>query len=97
MEWQVSEYISDGYDGYQLIGYMDGYCGVPEYIISSSFINLDDISKLADICNSYSEKISNYNTYENPSQKILSRIASMTYKKTSLTNMLTAINEYEEE
>lgn len=100
MEWQVSKSYSvavDGYDGYELTGFMDGYRGMEEYDIDSMFVPVHDVARIMegyDIC---TEKIAHYTSLESPTEKIEGRLAETRRKHVDYFNMMYAIREFEGE
>lgn len=94
MEWQLSRSFSkhsDGYDGYQFTGYMDGYTGDPDYDLERfSTLSISDVYDLRRI---FAEKYDYYSAIEEPDERILRRVDRALEMRTKCDELVTCIEE----
>lgn len=99
MEWKVTKRFyneEDGYDGYNINGYFDGYRGEEEYKLETMFVNGYEASRMNEINKIFIVKLADYQTYEDPSSKVIERIGSLQERIIRYSGILSAIDGHEE-
>jgi hypothetical protein len=96
MEWKVTQrfnYENDGYDGYNICCYPDGYCGESEFKVESMFVSAGDVSRIKVVHNIFIVKLEDYQTRENPSRVVIQRISNLQEKIAKYSGILNVIDE----
>jgi hypothetical protein len=95
MEWLISKNFcleTNGYNGYMLNGFLDGYCGDLEYNVQTLTIKTNDIPKLKHIYEIFTIKLKNYQSME-PNNKVTNRIKELQEKISLYSGILLIIGE----
>jgi hypothetical protein len=103
MEWQTSKFLgenyeTDAYDGYyKFVGFLDGYCGDPDYDLEYETIPFAYEFKLYDAYQSSSAKYEDYNSQESPSEKVAQRINDNLEKLRKYNGIISSLTLFKEE